>query len=267
MGIGGGVVGAGWREFIDEIGRWRDTGRLVEFWWRDDDACRADAVLERLLGLASHTGVPLALAAIPGLAEPAAFEALPPGVEVLQHGVDHRNRAAPGEKKSEFPPGEPAQLALDRLQAGREMLERVAPGRVLPVLVPPWNRIAPHLVPLLATGGYRGLSTYGVKYFTNRSALTQANTHVDIIDWKGSRGFLGSDLALRQAVAALTAQRLDKTETTKPIGWLTHHAVHDAESWNFLESLFEFTRKAPGICWRAPGSVFDCRSAREGDPA
>ncbi len=262
------MVEAGWREFTEEIGRWRDTGRAVEFWWRDDDACRPDLALDRLLGLASSSGVPLALAAIPALAERAAFEALPTGVEVVQHGVDHRNRAAAGEKKSEFPAGGPAQAALDRLQAGRKLLERIAPGRVLPVLVPPWNRISPHLVPLLSAAGYKGLSTYGVNYFTNRGALTQANTHVDIVDWKGHRGFVGSDFALGQAVAALGAQRLDKTTgATIPIGWLTHHAVHDAESWAFLERLFGSTRRAPGISWLAPGRVFNCRAASEGGPA
>ena len=60
------MVGAGeWAEFIDELSRWRHANRVVEFWWRDDDACRPDPALDRLYALAARTGIPLALAAVP----------------------------------------------------------------------------------------------------------------------------------------------------------------------------------------------------------
>ena len=252
------MVSADWRAFADELLRWQDSGRVVEFWWRDDDACRPDPALERLCVLALRSGVPLALAAVPELAEPAAFEGLPAGVAVLQHGVDHRNRAAAAEKKTEFSADEPVYAAVERLLAGRAKLENVAQGRVLPVLVPPWNRLSSHLVPRLAAAGYRGLSTYGVRNITNLPfGLTQVNTHVDIIDWKGTRGFCGTQRALGQAVSVLAARRAGEAGAREPIGWLTHHAVHDAAAWDFLESLFDATCGVPGICWRSPGSLFN----------
>ena len=256
------MVGPEWSDFTDELVRWRDLGRVVEFWWRDDDACRPDPALDRLYALAARTGVPLGLAAVPALAEPAAFGGLPANVAVLQHGADHRNRAAGGEKKTEFSAAEPVLAALERLSGGLARLESVAPGRVLPVLVPPWNRLSPYLVPRLIEAGYRGFSTFGVRNVTNLPAgLMQINTHVDIIDWKVSRGFCGTHRALGQATKVLAARRVGEAGGNDPIGWLTHHAVHDAAAWHFLESLFDVTCGATGLRWRTPISLFNGASA------
>jgi len=255
------MVGPEWSDFTDELIRWRDLGGVVDFWWRDDDACRPDPALDRLYALAVRTGVPLGLAVVPELAEPAAFAGLPANVDVLQHGSDHRNRAAGAGKKTEFSAEEPVLAALERLKAGRVRLESVAQGRVLPVLVPPWNRLSPHLVPRLTEAGFRGLSTFGVRNVTNLPAgLTQVNTHIDIIDWKASRGFCGAHRALGQATEVLAARRVGVVGANDPIGWLTHHAVHDAAAWEFLENLFEVTCKAAGICWRTPTSLFNGES-------
>ena len=92
-----------WQSFADELSRWRDCGRVADFWWRDDDATRPSAALTRLTALSVQAQVPLGLAVIPDGAEPAIFEDLGAGIAVLQHGVDHRNRAAAGEKTTEFP--------------------------------------------------------------------------------------------------------------------------------------------------------------------
>src|SRR6185436_14531907 len=155
------MVSAAWPAFNEELARWRDAGREVGFWWRDDDACRPDPALTRLVALASKGKVPLALAAVPELAEPAAFEGLPAGITVLQHGADHRNRAVAPEKKTEFSLAEPVGDALLRLEAGRARLEKVAGARMLSVLAPPWNRLPSTLVSLLTASGYRGLTTFG----------------------------------------------------------------------------------------------------------
>ena len=122
-------MSAAWRRLLEEIGRARDAGRTVEFWWRDDDAARPDPALDRLLAIAGGCKVPLALAAIPALAEAAAFASLPAGVAVLQHGSDHRNRAGAGEKKTEFPAGEAPDAAIERLASARRRLESGARRR------------------------------------------------------------------------------------------------------------------------------------------
>ncbi len=247
-----------WRIFRDEIARSADSGRAVEFWWRDDDAARADAVLSRLVALAQRTSIPLALAAVPAQSERLAFEGLGPFVSILQHGTDHANRAAAGEKKTEFAAAEPVAAALARLEAGRGRLETIAGGRFLPVLAPPWNRIPDRLASQLARAGLRGLSQYGPRPRAQRSpGLAQVNTHVDIIAWRAGRVFVGEEQALSAATRHLAAKRMQAADALEATGWLTHHAVHDEPSWSFLERLFESTRALPAVAWRRPEELFN----------
>lgn len=255
---------ASWRAFDDELARWRDQGRTLRFWWRDDDAHRADPALSRLITLAHAHAVPLALAVIPARLQADLPGAGDPLLELLQHGVDHQSRAQPGQKKSEFPPHEPVEEALSRLRGGRERLEalaapRATPGHtVLPVLVPPWNRLASaDLWPRLASVGLRGISTFGPrKPAQAQPGLVQVNTHVDIIDWHGSRGFAGEAAVLGQAVQHLQARRTGQADIGEATGWLTHHAVHDAACWDFLARLFEATRQHGGVQWCTARSLF-----------
>lgn len=252
------MVAAHWRSFHDELARWAGEGRLVEFWWRDDDACRPDPALSRLCALSGTYGVPLALAVIPVAARPEAFEDMPSSVSVIQHGADHRNRAPAAEKKSEFPAVEPVDAAIQRLVEGRARLCSAAGDRVLPVLAPPWNRIHASLVATLPTAGYMGLSTYKARTAaTPFEGLVQVNTHVDIIDWKGTRGFIGTEAALGQATRHLAARRTGAADASEPTGWLTHHAVHDEGAWTFLSELCEATRGLAGVRWRSAREVFD----------
>lgn len=247
-----------WREFAEELQRWGDLGRTVDFWWRDDDAACRTAALERLVGLACRSGVPLALAVIPRDARADLLGGDAGRVTVLQHGVAHRNSGAPGEKKSEFPAGESVDAALARLQWGRHQLHGLYGARCLPVLVPPWNRIShPGLVVRLADAGYRGLSRFGPRARADQPLrLAQVNTHVDVIDWKGQRGFVGHDVALRQAVGHLQARRSGVADPSEATGWLTHHAVHDEATWEFLQQLLERTASTRHVVWRGATELF-----------
>ena len=96
---------------------------------------------KRLLELDNSTGVPVSLAVVPVSAEPELFELLHDGVTVLQHGTDHRNRAASGDKKTEYPAAEPVQAAVARVSAGFRRLRELAGGRFFPVFAPPWNLV------------------------------------------------------------------------------------------------------------------------------
>jgi hypothetical protein len=251
------MVAGPWRAFGDELARWRDLGRAVEFWWRDDDAARIEPALERLIGLAQDSRVPLALAVVPEAAEPALIERLGGGIALLQHGADHRNRARGGEKKTEFPAHEPAAAALGRLAVGRERLLRLAGERWVPVLAPPWNRLPRELVARLPAAGFRGLSGFGARAAAEPApGLRQVNTHVDIIAWRADRGFAGEEQALAQAVRHLAARRAGAADAAEPTGWLTHHARHDEAAWRFLARLFEATRDVPGVRWLRATELF-----------
>lgn len=251
------MVSASWRALDAELARWRDAGREAQLWWRDDDAARADPALERLLQLSHESATPLALAAVPMAAEAAIFASLPRTVAVLQHGADHRNRAAEGEKKSEFPESEDAGSAARRLEAGRARLASLAGARLLPVLAPPWNRFPEARKAALAASGFRGISQYGPRAAAMPApGLRQINTHIDLIAWRGDRGFVGEAQALEAAVRQLAARREGSGDRDEPLGWLTHHALHDDAAWEFLALLFERTRVRPGACWSSAEALF-----------
>jgi hypothetical protein len=211
-----------WDRFAEEVAR-----RKPVFWLRDDDAVSLTPALRRLLVLSQENQVPVALAVIPDLAEPDLFERIGDAA-VLQHGCDHRNRAAAGEKKTEFPAHEGLSAALDRLRLAHERLVSMGGSKVLPVVAPPWNRMRRELAAALPRIGIQGVSSYGDE--ESIPGVTQVNTQVDIVAWRDGKRFIGDEEAVRLAMTFVLRQA--------PIGWLTHHAVHDAAAWSFLARLF-----------------------------
>jgi hypothetical protein len=89
--------------------------------------------------------------------------------------------------------------------------------------------------------------------------LVEVNTHVDIIDWRGARAFCGEDAAAAMATRHLAARRSGEADSNEPTGWLTHHEVHDSSAWEFLERLFERTRRL-GVRWVDAESIFTSTS-------
>jgi predicted deacetylase len=210
-----------------------------------------------MLAVSEGAQVPLGLAVIPERAEAVLFEQLNARVDVLQHGYDHRNRALKGEKPTEFPPTEAVDSALGRLAAGRSRLLALAGARVLPVLVPPWNRFSAALIAGLPNLGIRGLSTFAPRERSDPAPdVYQANTHVDVIAWKRGRVFVGEERALTEAVSHLIKRRTGAADQTEPTGWLTHHACHDESIWTFLQRLFEQTCGRPDVRWLRPAEIF-----------
>jgi hypothetical protein len=224
-----------------ELDRWGSAGRQATWWWRDDDAAQPSAALDRLLLMAPD--VPLALAVVPAATGEALAARLQSAAQVLilQHGYTHQNFAGAAEKKIELGPQRPGQVVIGELATGKLRLESLFGARALAVLVPPWNRIAPALVPVLPELGYTGLSQFAPR--RRRLALrglVQSNCHLDLMDWK-SRSFIGAaaavaalatHLALRYAGAATQPEL-----ASEPSGVMSHHAVHDKEAWVFLERL------------------------------
>ena len=255
-----------WQDVEDEVARWRDLGRTVDLWWRDDDAVDATPALDRLLDVRQASGAPLALAVVPAHATAAlaARLAKETAVDVLQHGYSHTNHAPPSDKKMELGPHRPAMLVLGDLGTGWLALERLFAKKALPVMVPPWNRIALALVPTLPEIGFTGVSTFGPRKRPNPvRGLRQVNTHVDLIDWKGTRGFAGEDAALGQLVAALAHARGGiSTGNAEPIGVLSHHLAMDEPAWDFLKSFLGRAKTLPGVKLVPAVDLFASREAR-----
>ena len=253
-----------WQALADEAARWHDEGRIAELWWRDDDAIDVGPSLDRLVDLVRDTQMPLALAVVPAQATAALADrvANEPGIDVLQHGYAHANHAVAPEKNVELGLQRPAMMTLGELATGWMALERLFGDRALAVMVPPWNRIAPVLVPTLPEIGYRGLSTFGPRPRVHPvRGLLQVNTHVDLIDWKGGRSFAGEETVLAALVTALARARGGDGE---PVGILSHHLAMDAGAWDFLSLLWERMRKLENIRVRSARELFAPEAGRQG---
>lgn len=224
-------------------------GRVITFWWRDDDAVAASPDLEQLLELSHRHGVPLSLAVIPAALDPSLVTRLKAEehVSVLAHGHSHANHAPPGIKKAEFGPHRPTDIMAEEAGHGLKILRDSFPTQqIAPVFVPPWNRMDPTLPPLLPALGYRALSTFAERHAAEAAlGLAQINTHLDPIDWHGSRSLTPPTILISGLVAAI-ARRL-RGETAEPIGLLTHHLVHDREIWNFCNILITRLKGSPSV--------------------
>ncbi|MEX2618443.1 MAG: polysaccharide deacetylase family protein [Alphaproteobacteria bacterium] len=238
---------ANWSDLTAEFDAWAAAGRQADLWWRDDDATVPGPALDRLLKTADSR--PLSLAVIPSGAtrELVRFVDDNPHVAVLQHGYAHANHAPDGEKKSEFGDHRPLRTMLPEIVEGRKRLAGLFGNRFLSVFVPPWNRIADPVAAELGACGVRAISAFGRR--KPGSVPRRLNCHVDIVNWRGNRGFLGAGPVLDTLVRLLAEIRTGAPEDAEPVGLLTHHRDHDDAGWRFLEDLFSVSTDHPGARW------------------
>jgi hypothetical protein len=240
----------GWRELEAALDAAAQDGKAIRLWWRDDDAGRDRPELERLLELAERRALPLALAVVPvWLEAPAqARIAASSQASVLQHGFAHVNHAAAGEKTCELG-GRATAMIEAELARGQACLVDAFGADFLAVLVPPWNRMDRKLIGRLTACGFCGLSTYGRRDAPLAAAgLIQVNTHLDPIEWRGGRLFVGEVAALERLVAML--------DPDEPIGILSHHLAMDEPGWQFLDRLLGVLAAHPGAVLCSAADLF-----------
>lgn len=235
-----------WADLTAALDTWAGDGRVARFWLRDDDAIESTPALSRLLALCERFGVPVTLAVIPAhtgrpLAE---FAAQRPSIEVALHGWSHDNHARPDEKKQELGSHRSQEVVLGELRRGVGLLRKLFGDGFVPVLVPPWNRIDEKLLPHLAEIGIEALSVFGGE---RPGPVPEVNTHVDIMDWHGTRGCRPAQDILADIIKRLGEMK----QTGGSMGLLTHHLVHDEAAWEFLERLFAATAGHPACHWDA----------------
>jgi hypothetical protein len=256
---------AAWAALAGELDRWQAAGRVVTVWWRDDDAGRAHPAFGRLLALSTQVTVPLAVAVVPAWLEDAVaadLDAAPARLAVLQHGVAHRNHEPPGApgtrgKPAECGPARSPAVALAELAEAGARLRRRLGERCLPVLVPPWNRIDPHVTAGLAAHGYRGLSTFGTRTGAGSPrGLQQVNCHVDPIVWREGKRFAGVDVPLEGLRRHLADRRLRRGDPGEPIGLLSHHRDLSDAGWAWLEALLGRLRAHPAVAFPPVAALF-----------
>ncbi|QJF52564.1 polysaccharide deacetylase family protein [Roseobacter ponti] len=226
-----------WQPLRDELRLCRADGLDVPLWWRDDDAIRPTPALDRLTDMAARVGVPVHLAVIPALAEPAlgAYLRGNDGLIALVHGWAHENHAPEGDKKAEF--GHPRSDGAAEIAKAVARLERLCGPHLLRVFVPPWNRFDNSFIDALRSSGFRGLSAFVARQTPMAApGLLRINTHVDPIDWRGTRGLIMPETIIAGAVDRLRARRTGTEDATEPLGLLTHHLVHTEDVWQFTET-------------------------------
>jgi len=232
-----------WSPLRAELDHWRDRGRIARLWLRDDDAVEPTPELARLLDIAHRHQAPATLAVIPRDSGEALARYLnsSPMMSVVVHGWSHDNHAGSGEKKQELGAYRPQEQVLAELQAGLEKLQRLHGAQFAAMLVPPWNRIAPVVVEALPQLGFQALSVFGAE---KSAPLPLINTHVDVMDWRGTRGGRDADILVAEVIA-----RLREMHDGQVMGFLTHHLVHDERAWAFIDALLDVTSAHPACQW------------------
>lgn len=243
-----------WPAFEAELDAWARADLTARFWWRDDDATRPGPLLDRLLAAAGTA--PVALAVIPAQAEASLAHLVAErrwregGVRMFQHGYAHVNHAPSGAKKAEFGDHRNLEAMLDELTEGRRIMETLFGEAFEPILTPPWNRAGDGVVQNLARTGLQGLSRFGPRGPDEGDRVV--NTHIDIIDWHGGRGFAGESQALGAAIAHLAARRTGAADMGEPTGLLTHHRDHDEACWEFIAGFRAAIEAHPAAQWVSP---------------
>ncbi len=253
-----------WSWLGRELDRWSDSGRCADFWWRDDDAVEPGAELERLLQLSESRASPLSLAVIPAGLKPQLADWLQdyPRVSVLQHGYSHQSHASPGARKLELGGSRATALLLADLKNGFQVMHQRFGARFTPVLVPPWNRIDERVLTRLADLGFVGISTMRVRRKASPApGLLQVNTHLDPVNWRHQRGFIGLYPAIAILVQHLAARRSGYRDIAEPTGILSHHLVHNDAVWRFLGDLLDFLRDHPAVNWVDAPTIWNTSSA------
>lgn len=249
-----------WSDLSAELQRWRQLGRAATFWWRDDDAVAASPRLDRLLALARDAGAPLSLAVIPFEAQESLATRLAAydGIDILCHGWRHLNLAPADDKKAEFTAARPVFEMLGDIALGWERLRLLFGDNAQPVFVPPWNRMPDALVAQLPYAGIAGLSRYGPRSAARSAGgPRECDCHVDLIAWRGHRGFIGDDAALGAIIGHLQARREGTMDPDEPIGLLSHHLVHDEATWRFITALLQLLAASGATHWLSAKEIFN----------
>ena len=250
-----------WADLANSLDAAARRGETIRFWWRDDDAGRSHPALNRLLDLAERQAAPIALAVVPSWLDPETQGTIAgaPQATVLQHGYAHTNHAGKGAKSIELGGRKPEPI-LDELREGFGILEDAFGSAFLPALVPPWNRIDKALFPSLKSIGFTGLSVFGPRRALEAApGVGLVNTHLDPVDWRGTRGFIGEE--------AMLTRLIDVLNPNEPIGLLSHHLDLDESGWTFIDELFTVLGRHPAVRLCPAPYLFERTVRRVQEPA
>lgn len=231
------------------LDRRADQDRPLDLWWRDDDLETPSDELSTCLNALGEAGIAAAFAAIPkGLTAEAVAALDGTGSVLFVHGWAHANHAPAGEKKSEFGPARPLSDRLADIARGWDRLDAIGGERAVACFVPPWNRIGDDLLPVLGEAGIAALSAFAsLKHPAPEASVPRLDTHVDLIDWRGTGGPISGD--------GFVARIIEHDGVDGPVGILSHHRVTDPGAWNAWRTILRQLSDHPAVRWLSPGET------------
>ena len=222
-----------------ELDKWRARGRVATLWWRDDDLGVPTGKLDPLLATAGDLDLVPMLAVVPAWASPELPERLAgQSARIAVHGLNHVDHEAGRGEKSEFGMARPRAERVRDIAEAKQRLADVFGPDLIACFVPPWNRFAPDLVPILPELGFCGLSSFAPRRAEMPApGLVQVNTHIDLIDWRGDRGFIGANAMAVALATQLRGRRTKSSGGDEPIGLLSHHLEMSVSDWRGFTSV------------------------------
>ncbi len=240
-----------WSAIDEELDHWQHP---INLWWRDDDAIGPNPQLDQLVELSQDFSIDLFLAVIPAKMQSSLPDWLIQQSQtwVLQHGISHENHAQADQRKIELGGSQESSMICAQLIEYKTKLSDAFADRFLPILVPPWNRIESRIIDALPDQAYSYLSVLGAA--NQQSRLSELNVHIDIIDWQ-QRSFKGSKAVLDDFFNQLSSRRQQPARQHEPIGLMTHHWIHDAETNSFLGDFFSACSQRSKINWLSANNL------------
>ncbi len=243
-----------WSPLQQELAVWRAEGLTLPLWWRDDDAVRRTPALSQLQDMSERLGIAVHLAVIPARAYPdlGTYIEETPGLIPVVHGWSHDDTAPKGLKRSEFHDARPLADMVADCATGLERLQSIFGPQLVPMFVPPWNRMPDDLIQALPGIGFHMVSTFTPRdHMFAAPGLLRVNTHMDPINWRDNGHLHDADSLVKDIAKHLVRRRIGRFDNTEPFGILTHHLVHDAPIWAFVEGLLEHLLAGPVDLWQA----------------
>ena len=216
----------------------------VHVYFRADDIAVPSARLARLMELFITHDTPLALAVVPAWLTPTRWQTLRRWGEAAsdlwcwhQHGWRHQNHAPYG-KKAEFGDHRPPATIAKELNQGFRRLTEILDDAVYPLFTPPWNRMGPQTLQVLAASDLTALSRDAGQQQQLPTHLPEIPVHVDLHTIKEKSPELAGRRVLAAMHSALTQGRC---------GIMLHHQQMNPAAFEFLDYLLTKLKHYPAV--------------------
>jgi peptidoglycan/xylan/chitin deacetylase (PgdA/CDA1 family) len=223
----------------------RSEGRVVDLFFRDDDADVGEESLRRLLHCFVDRDIPINLAIIPASLSDETIGLLAsererhPGLLCLtQHGWRHVNHEREG-RKCEFGPSRSFDEQLDDIARGQARLDAAFDENWFPAFVPPWNRCTEVTHRVLDRLGFEVFSAKRGGEPVAGYRFREISITLDLYRWRGG--------AAMKAPEEIVDDLVDQCRNGEAIGVMLHHKVMDDASFEFLNALLDVLSESPVV--------------------